>query len=211
MEAPIIIAVSATAVLAALARSIADARAHVTRTPSLAVLRALSIIILLAFALVPAGIVVSVAPAYRLVGEAVCVGAIAGMAGAALACIIDLVRRAYARTRTLDIQSRRAIAATLRAAEHDAALEAHVAARLECDPTPAAAAVSALAEQLRHGLEALPEDAEERPLVASAARQAATLAEVSRRVGRLDDAYVRDPARLTDVMANAIADANLLS
>ena len=211
MEAPIIIAVAAASVLASLARSIADARAHVTRTRALAVLRALSVIILLALALVPAGIVVSVAPAYRLVGEAVCVGAIAGMAGAVLACTIDLVRRAYARTRTLDIQSRRAIAATLRAAEHDAALEAVVAARLECDPTPAAAAVSALTEQLRHGFEALPDDAEERPLVASAARQAATLAEVSRRVSRLGDAYVRDPARLTDVIANAIADASLLS
>lgn len=211
MEAPIIIAVSAASVLASIARSLADARARVTRPPSLAVWRALSIIILLALALVPAGIVVAVAPAYRLVGEAVCAAAIAGIAGALAACTVDLARRAYARTRTLDIQSRRAIAATLRAAEHDAALEAVVATRLECDPTPTAAAVSALAEQLRCGLAALPDDAEERPLVASAARQAATLAEVSRRVGRLDDAYVRDPARLADVIANAIADANLLS
>lgn len=209
MTPVIIIVASIVVALICSIRTIADARAHVTRVPSVLIAYALCTSFVLIIAAAAAALLSIEVTSWAAFGQSITVASLTGIASTIICLIIDLVRHAHVVLSTPDAQARRALASGLRQAEHDVALEKVIRVAQTRDADPATAALSALADQLRAGAEMTPEDAPERVLVSSSARSMALAAEVSRRVRRVDPSVARDPARLADLVSTTVADTSL--
>lgn len=205
----IIVAASLVSALICCVRTVSDARAHITRMPSVTLAYALTRVLVLLVTAACAAILAMEVPAWAVFGQVVTVASLTG-AVVTLVCLgVDLIRHASAKLATPDAQARRALASGLRQAEHDAALEQVIRVMQTRESDPAAVALSALADQLRAGAELTPEDAPERVLVASSARTMALACEIVRRVKRVNPTVTHDPARLADLVSTTVADSSL--